>query len=137
MTVSAAKHIIASYSKLIANAGEGRYFQRIDALPCSVPRIKMALCTYLSFLIRLKPLPTDTIQSLIIAYSYLGFFVPHEQAQELNEIARRKPQKHMPNEELMFTLKQMNRQKDMLIKEIQLFIQEEVQVHEQEISPMN
>jgi len=137
MTVTAAKHIIASYGKLVGNAGEGRYFQSNTVLPCSVPRIKMAVCTYIAFLIRLKPIPTETIQSLMVAYSYLGFFVEPELAKALNALAQRHASGKQPGDELMFTLRQLNKQKEMLVREIQAYIQEEIQVHEREISPLN
>lgn len=90
MTFSYAKEIIARYGQLLEKSQTPFYFQPKSELPCSVPLIKYAIFRYISEMVRTQELSYEIIESMIVAYTHLGFFVDDATAMKLNHLAKYK-----------------------------------------------
>lgn len=88
MTLEYARDIIARYGQLLEKSQSPFYFQPKSSLPCSIPLIKFAIFRYISELVRVKELNREIVESMIVAYTHLGFFVDDETAEKLNHLAK-------------------------------------------------
>jgi hypothetical protein len=126
MTLQRAVEIVSQYGRIMKGAQEGQYFQATSKLPCSAARVKFAICRVLMDRIRLGQLDMETMESLVVAYSHLAFFVDEEAAADLNALTTNRGQGPENQEALGDMLKVMNSRKHQLSREIQLFIREEL-----------
>ncbi len=88
MTLEYARDIIARYGQLLEKSQMPFYFQPKSSLPCSVPLIKFAIFRYISELVRVKELNREIVESMIVAYTHLGFFVDDHTAEKLNHLTK-------------------------------------------------
>lgn len=134
MTIKKAHEIIADYGKLLAHATPDRIFMAKPLLPCSVARIKFAIFRYILELVRTEKLNKQIAETLIVAYSHLGFFVDENKVEILNRITSKKD--NLPADllekatEMKELIRLVNIQKELLSKEIQEFINEALRMNE-------
>lgn len=131
MTIKKSQEIISLYGKALAQASSGNLFLPKETLPCSVPRIKFAFYRYIVDLIRTGEISKEKVESIIVAYSHLCFFIDEKQAEMMNRITRNKD--NLTREVLELAgenkeyLRLTNIYKDLLRHEIQEFINETLQ----------
>lgn len=129
MTIQTAEQLISAYGKVLAQAAPPNLFMPKSRLPCSTARLKFAMYRYIIELVRLSKLSKDNIEMLVVAYSHLSFFVTDERmAEVLNRITSQKndptPEYHKLARENKDLIHSLALHKEMLVKEIQEFIQE-------------
>lgn len=130
MNVRQAREIISRYGKLLGEMKGGKMFMGENLLPCSKSRIRFAIYYYLTVLVRLGPSQKETIESLMIAYSHLGFFTSPELAESLNHIlqqrVRRPGAQTAKINEYAEDIRRLNSEKSQLMREIEEFVREEI-----------
>ncbi len=141
MQLHQTREILASYGKVLGRMQGSTLFLSEDLLPCSKARIRYCIFHYIGVLLRLGSSQKETIQSLMIAYSHLGFFVEPALALQLNElVAKRNQPKPAKENETDMNAEQIRRihaEKKQLLQEIEHFVREEIAFRDGEKTVLN
>jgi hypothetical protein len=141
MQLQQTREILASYGKLLGRIQGSTLFLSEELLPCSKARIRYCICHYIGVLLRLGSSQTDTIQSLMIAYSHVGFFVDPLLANELNTLVLNRHQTKEVNGQEMDQkaehIRRINLEKKQLLQEIEDFVREEIAFRDGERTVFN
>ena len=128
MTVEKAEAMIRLYGAVLQRSIHPAVFQSKKSLPCSVARMKFAIYRYITELYRREQLKNEQIENMIVAYSYLCYFVDDNMVNNLNAIMLQKDDKSRYTSKLKNEYKEVihdiSIQKEMLIREIKEFILE-------------
>jgi hypothetical protein len=141
MQLQQVREILAHYGKLLGRMQGSHLFLSEDVLPCSKARIRYCIFHYIGVLLRLGSSQKETIQSLMIAYSHLGFFVAPDLAAELNDLLAKRNQPSEGNEKEMEAqaehIRRINLEKKQLLQEIEAFVREEIAFRDGERTVLN
>lgn len=141
MQLQQIREILASYGKLLGRIQGSTLFMSEDVLPCSKARIRYCIFHYIGVLLRLGSSQKETIQSLMIAYSHLGFFVEPQLATELNDLLAKRNQTlgttETETEAHAEHIRRINLEKKQLLQEIEAFVREEIAFRDGERTVLN
>lgn len=128
MTVEKAEAMIRLYGEVLQKSIHPAVFQSKRSLPCSSARMKFAIYRYITELHRRDQLKPEQIENMIVAYSYLCYFVDDSMVNKLNTIMLQKDDTSRYSSKLKNEYKdvihEISLQKEMLVREIKEFILE-------------
>lgn len=128
MTIDNAQSMIRRYGEILQKTAPPAIFMSKSTLPCSVAKMKFAIMRYVTELNRREQLTPDQIENMIVAYSYLAFFVDDDLVNNLNVIMLQKDDVGAHSSKLKRkykgTIHDITIQKERLIREIKEYILE-------------